>query len=389
MRHRSIEDFFERPFTLDRIGRIVFMLLLLVALLWGFGKIGTLLMPFGLAWLCAYILQPVIHFIEQKLKIKQRWLSVLIIVLLLAGVVTLVLTFLIPSIANEVRKGWELMMYYDFGSFIMGLFPEELNSRLKITKSIEEAISSINIQEFLNSAQSVLNRGWNIVQSTFSYLSSFAVVFLFFLYFVFILIDYERLSSGFYSLLPRSTRPFFKEFFVVVRYYIDSYFKGQALIATISGVLMAIGFWIMGLPMGITLGLFIGLLNMVPYLQNLGIIPLILLVALQSVANGQSFWILLLIGLGVILLTDVLQDTFLTPYIHGQMTGLRPSIILLSLTIWGSIFGLLGMLFALPLTMIIYTYYMKYIVGEPLPPPEPVAKKEPFWKKNKQKNDEE
>lgn len=389
MRPRSIEEFFEKPFTIDRIGRITFILLLLIALFWGLDKIAVLLIPFGLAWLCAYILLPVIHFMERKLKIKKRWITVLIVVLVLAGIISGVLALLIPSIVNEVKKGWELMRYYDVGSFFSSIIPEKWSSRLNIMKSLEEGVTSINIQDFLASAESVLNRSWGIIRSTFSYISSFAVVFLFLLYFIFILIDYEDLSKGFYSILPRSTRPFFREFFSIVRHYIDSYFKGQALIALINGVLMAIGFWIMGLPMGITLGLFIGLLNMVPYLQNLGIIPLILLVALQSLAMGQNFWVLLLIGLSIILVIDVLQDAFLTPYIHGQITGLRPSMILLSLTIWGSLFGLLGMLFALPLTMIIYTLHMKYIVGEPLKAPEASKKKRLFSKKKKKDSDNE
>jgi len=114
--------------------------------------------------------------------------------------------------------------------------------------------------------------------------------------------------------------------------------------------------------MAIGLGLFIGLLNMVPYLQLLGFIPTIILAILKSADTGGSFLLIMLSALAVFAVVQTIQDTFLTPKIMGKVTGLSPAIILLSLSIWGSLMGIMGMIIALPITTLLIAYYQKYII---------------------------
>ena len=128
------------------------------------------------------------------------------------------------------------------------------------------------------------------------------------------------------------------------------------------GVLFSIGFLIIDFPMAVGLGMFIGLLNMVPYLQIAGLIPTILLAIVKAADTGQSFWIVLLMALAVFAVVQIIQDTFLTPKIMGKVTGLNSAIILLSLSIWGSLLGMLGMIIALPMTTLLLTYYQKYVI---------------------------
>lgn len=361
-----LEDFFRKPFTFDRVARITFVVLLIILFFWGVKAIATLLIPFGLAWMTAYLLMPVVYFLEKKLKIKFRALSIFIVVLLLLGILTGVFSLLIPSIIEETKKAWELVQYYDVGGLLLGLVPDGLKTQSEFYSNIEELIASINIQEFISSVQDVFTRSWKIVQSTLSYLSGLVVVFLFLAYLIFIMYDYEILVDGFFKLSPRSIRPFLHELADNIEFYINSYFRGQALISLCCGVILAIGFAIMGLPMGITFGLFLGLLNMIPYLQYIGYFPMVFLVGLQAAVTNQNFFVILLFAVIVILISEVVQQVILTPMIHGKTMGIRPAVILLSLTVWGTIFGFLGLLFALPLTMILYTFYMKYIIGEPI-----------------------
>ena len=114
--------------------------------------------------------------------------------------------------------------------------------------------------------------------------------------------------------------------------------------------------------MAIGLGLFIGLLNMVPYLQTLGFIPCIILALVKSADTGQNFWLIMLSVLIVFAVVQLIQDGFLTPKIMGHVTGLNAAIILLSLSIWGSLLGMLGMIIALPLTTLLLSYYQRYII---------------------------
>lgn len=390
-----LTNFLKRPFTFDRVARILFILLIVGVVIWVLNAIGPVLVPFLLAWLCAYLLMPVVHFFERKLKIKSRSLSVTLVLLLLLGVLVGVIAILVPSITAEVKKAWELFQYYDIGSVIYSLLPPDLQSRSAIFERLGDILSSVNVQEIIDGITQVLQGGWGILSSTFNYVMGLGVVFIFILYLIFILIDYEKLSKGVITLFPAEIRPFVKEAIQNIEYYVNTYFRGQVLIAFICGVLMSVGFYIIGLPMGISLGLFIGLLNLIPYLQLLGYIPLTVLALLHSAATGQNFFFVLLISAGVILLTDVVQDLFLKPAIHGQSMGIRPSIILLSLTVWGALFGILGMFFALPLTMILYSAYMKFVVGEPLEVGKMVQRADkprwPFsviekWKKKRNKD---
>jgi len=142
------------------------------------------------------------------------------------------------------------------------------------------------------------------------------------------------------------------------------YFRGQAAVASIVGVLCAMGFWAIDLPLGILLGLFIGLLNMVPYLQVVGLIPAFLLTLVHSVEAGTSLWVALGLTGMVFAVVQIIQDAILVPKIMGRVTGLSPAMILLSLSIWGKLLGIFGLLIALPMTCLLLAYYQRFLVEE-------------------------
>jgi predicted PurR-regulated permease PerM len=114
--------------------------------------------------------------------------------------------------------------------------------------------------------------------------------------------------------------------------------------------------------MGIAMGLIIGVLNLVPYMQALGIPPCILLCLVQSMQTGQPVWLTLLLMTIVFIVVQSLQDMVLTPKIMGKVTGLSPAAILLSLSIWGALMGVIGMIIALPLTTLLVSYYRYYVL---------------------------
>jgi predicted PurR-regulated permease PerM len=143
----------------------------------------------------------------------------------------------------------------------------------------------------------------------------------------------------------------------------NTYFRGQALVALCVGILFSIGFLIIDFPMAIGLGLFIGALNMVPYLQIIGFLPTILLAILKAADTGQNFWIIIASALAVFAVVQIIQDTIIVPKIMGKITGLNPAIILLSLSVWGSLMGVLGMIIALPLTTLMLSYYQRFIIN--------------------------
>jgi predicted PurR-regulated permease PerM len=182
------------------------------------------------------------------------------------------------------------------------------------------------------------------------------------IYTLFILLDYEQFSNGWVMMVPERYRKFAVQLVRDIEEGMNKYFRGQGLVAFCVGVLFSIGFLIIDFPLAIGMGMFIGLLNMVPYLQLVGFIPAILLAVVKAADTGESFWMIMLGVLIVFAVVQLIQDTFLTPKIMGKVMGLNSAIILLSLSIWGSLLGILGMIIALPLTTLLITYYQRYIV---------------------------
>ena len=165
-------------------------------------------------------------------------------------------------------------------------------------------------------------------------------------------------------MIPERYRPFLQGLAEDVEYSMNRYFRGQSLIALSVGVLLAIGFKIINFPLAVTLGLFIGVLNLIPYMQAIGIIPMILLSLLRSAETGENFWLIFGMAILVLGIVQCIQDLYLTPRIMGKAMGLNPAIILLSLSIWGTILGFIGLIIALPLTTLCLSYYKRFILHE-------------------------
>ena len=102
-------------------------------------------------------------------------------------------------------------------------------------------------------------------------------------------------------------------------------------------------------------------------MQALGIPPCIILCLVQSAQTGQPVWLTLLLMTIVFIVVQTFQDMFLTPKIMGKVTGLGPAAILLSLSIWGALMGVIGMIIALPLTSLGISCYKHYVLHEPFP----------------------
>ena len=212
-------------------------------------------------------------------------------------------------------------------------------------------------------ASKLLPGVWGLISGAASFFMGLVGLAVIGLYLIFLLIDYDKFSRGWKDLIPPSHRDAFVGFIEDFESAMNNYFRGQAAVASICGVLFAIGFTLIGLPLGILLGLFIGLLNMVPYLQLIGFIPAFLLAVFHALESDMNLWLVLgLTGL-VFAVVQIIQDTILTPKIMGKVTGLSPAMIMLSLSIWGKLLGLLGLIIALPMTYLLLVYYRRFLAA--------------------------
>lgn len=347
-----------RPFTLDRVVRLFITIASVAFALWLLYILRNVLLPFGVAVIIAYLCEPLVQFNRRLLHLRGRTVAVFVSLFgILFGGIVLGYLF-VPSIINECRQVGALVSSYASTEQTIPFVPESVHHFIKEQidfSRIGAWMAAADWHAIWNWSTSLLSSGFNFVLELFNWL-------LVLLYVVFIMLDYEQLGRGFRSLVPA---PYRLRVFRVARDVKDSmnlYFRGQALVAFCVGILFAIGFLIMGLPLAVILGLFIGLLNMVPYLQLASIPVTALLCLVYSFQSASGFWLIFGEAMLVYCIVQGIQDLFLTPKIMGHVMGLNPAIILLSLSVWGSLLGLLGMIIALPLTTLLLSYYERYVL---------------------------
>ncbi|MBO5961443.1 MAG: AI-2E family transporter [Paludibacteraceae bacterium] len=357
-----------RPFTLDRTVRLLISIAIGALLLYAVNYLRGVLLPFLVSWLLAYMIHPIVRFFQYRLKLRNRGLSVIVTLLLLIGSIAGIIALLYPLIATEVHKMDFLLNTYLRSESNGGIIPVEWIEHLSSIWSNMDLHSLLQNTDIQSAIKSILPKMWSVLSSSLNALMSLAVVFISILYLVFILMDYEKISNGWIHIIPPKYRSFISELAEDLESGMNRYFRGQALVAFSVGILFSIGFSIMGLPLAIIIGLFLGLLNMVPYLQVIGIAPCLLLGLLQAAESGTSYGLILVFITLVFVIVQCIQDLFLVPKIMGNVTGMNPAIILLSLSIWGALLGVTGMIIALPMTTLCISYYKRFVLrGETLP----------------------
>ena len=359
-----MDTLFNKPFTFDRVMRIVFGIALISGLVYLVTLLRNALLPFLIAWLLAYMMQPFVKFFQCKLGLRSRVLSIMALLVSMLLIITLLVVMVVPSITAEADKTIELLRTHDPGEGHIPFIPQAWLEYLEANVDFTQLMDYLNKDNLLKAIKQIAPQVWSFLSNTFSVLLSITIVFMILLYFIFILLDYEKIANGWPQLIPGKYRPFVEGLVEDVEYNMNRYFRGQALIALCVGVLLAIGFKIIDFPLAVTLGLFIGVLNMIPYMQTIGIIPMLILALLRSAETGENFWIIFGLALLVLGIVQMIQDLFLTPRIMGKAMGLNPAIILLSLSIWGTLLGFIGLIVALPLTTLCLSYYKRFILQD-------------------------
>ena len=359
--------------TFDSFIRGAIGVLILVGIVMLLNRLSSVLVPFFLAWLIAYILFPLVKFFQYRCRMKYRIFGILSAFLVTGIVLTAVFWLMIPPMVEESLRVKDLLVAYVTNNETVSNIPRMIQEYVHEHLTVDEIQAIVTQQGFMEGIKATLPRLWDFITQSISVVSSVLTLTMVALYTFLILLDYEDINRGWPNLLPVRYRSFAKQVVSDVEVSMNKYFRGQALVALCVGILFSIGFLIIDFPIAVGLGMFIGLLNMVPYLQLIGFVPAILLAIVKAADTGQNFWMIMLLVLIVFAVVQIIQDTFLTPKIMGHVTGLHSAIILLSLSIWGSLLGILGMIIALPLTTLSINYYQKFVIrkerlSDELPP---------------------
>lgn len=353
-----------KKITFDSFIRGVILGLIIVGILMLLKRLSSVLLPFFIAWLIAYLIYPLVTFFQYKLKLKYRIISIFCALLTLLIVCGTAFYLLVPPMIQEFGRVQDLLIEYFSGGSYNSNVPKTLSEFLRENIDSDFITRLFKEESLMDAIKEGVPRLWALLSESVNLLFSFFTFFIILLYIVFILLDYESISEGWTHLIPQKYRPFVIELLNDVKDGMNKYFRGQAFVALCVGILFSIGFLIIDFPLAIGLGLFIGALNMVPYLQIIGFVPTIILAILKASDTGGNFWIIIASATAVFAVVQAIQDGIIVPRVMGKITGLNPAIILLSLSIWGSLMGMLGMIIALPLTTLMISYYQRFIINK-------------------------
>lgn len=351
-----------KEITFDRfirwvgIGAVVLAVFLLVDYL------SSVLLPFFVAWLFAYLLYPMVKFVENKLHVRVRALSIIITMIVVFAVIGGMLYFIIPPMIEQFQRLYVILTHWVHGAAHTNDISGWISNWLIHNQhTVEHFFKS---PDFTNILKNVAPKVFSVVSQTASIVMSIVASLITLLYMFFILMDYEFLTTNWIRIFPVKNRPFWHELAGDVERELNNYIRGQGLVALCMGIMFCIGFTIMDFPMAIGLGILIGVLDLVPYLHTFALIPTAFLAMLKAADTGQNFWVVFGLALGLFTLVQVISDMVVTPHIMGKAMGLNPAILLLSLSVWGAILGFIGLIVALPLTTLLITYWKKYVTKE-------------------------
>ena len=376
-----MEDIRVKKYDFDRVVRMVLTCITVVVLIAVINYLSPVLLPFVVGFIFAYMLNPFVEWVQRVTHISNRMVAVILSLVLVIASWVLVGWLLIPYIVDEVTSMTKMLAHYAQSSFKIPYIPHEVQEYIQKYTDVNQLSALLTREQWMKLINQVATGTWSFVGGTMSLVLNLVSWLIVLLYMFFVLIDYDKIAKGFKGAIPKQYR---RKSLTVLRDVQDTmsrYFRGQALVSFFVGVIFAIEFYIIGLPMAIVFGLFIGVLNMIPYLQLVSIPIAAFLCLVASVSTGGSFWVLFGWTIGAYCLCQVIQDLVLVPAIMKQQMGLNPAIIFLALSIWGYLLGLIGLLIALPLTTLIISYYCEYVLKQPNPLHAPKAAKDKKKKK--------
>ena len=324
----------------------------LLLLLWTMSKVSRVLIPFGIVYLLAYLLNPLVERLEHRYRVP-RWLPALLVTGLVAGLIALFALILIPNIANQAQA---------LSDRILGTM-QSLRAWLEASTVLDTLQEGdlLRKQEVIDQIQGLVKeqaaRLPDVIQelaSSFgSLLGILTLVALMPVIFFYTLRDYPAVQTALVNLFPTAGGQ--RDYLVEAGSIVGRYFRGQLLISTIAAFNVSVLLFLFDIPFWLLIGLLAGLLNLVP---QIGAIITMVIGTLVALILGT--WTKAAIVIAVLLGEALLEQSVLTPNILSYQVGIHPLLVLFSLLMFGTLFGILGLLIAVPVTAILITIYRAY-----------------------------
>lgn len=338
------------------LNRTIFWISLFVFILALFYLVSNTLAPFVIAFIIAYLLQPAIETNYNRFKLP-RGLVVLAVFLLFISIFVIALVLLIPVIYQQVAM--LLAKMPDYKSFFEVEILELINKLDALDPEIADKVSD-SINSFTNTIFSVIttfaNHLWEYTMATINFFAIIALVPVILYYF---LRDWPKMVKSLEAILPVKGKGTVQKIFIAVNELLSAYIRGQLNICLLVASYYTIGLSIIGLDFALLLGIIAGILIIIPFIGTL--ISFLLIFTSGYFTFGMSIELLYLLIFFAV--GHILESYLITPKIIGDRIGLHPVWIIFAVFAAGSLFGFVGVLFAVPIAGIIrvlFSQFMEY-----------------------------
>ena len=331
-----------------------------LTLAWLLSTTGSLLAPFVLALILAYVLDPLVDKLE-GLKMP-RALAILLLTLPALGVLALLILIMVPAAIAQLGSAFDgIPLFFQRMSTWLQT-SEEWLLRVDIPLIDEEglveqlrSVDSAAALAFLQERQEALAGGvltgvLGLGRGIGSVLTILGYVFLTPVLTYYLLRDWDRLTKGVAELIPHDHRDGVVSFAIESDYLLSRYFRGQVTVAIAVGTITGLGLAIARFPQAATLGLIVAIFSVVPYLGLvLSLVPAVFIALVSFEGVGLS-----LLKVAIVYgIAQGLEGAVISPRIVGESVGLHPVWIVLSLAAGGFFFGFVGLLIGVPAAVVV------------------------------------
>lgn len=347
--------------------RALALLAALLALLWALALLESVITPFAVAFALAYFLNPAVNAMERFLerdiarsrifrgRLDARAVAVALLCLGVLLVVGVLVAVVVPAGWHQVSEAAaKLPGYLKLARGKLEPIYESLNLKYpdqteNVRQRVEAAIRENALQILQPLTHAVRVAFSSVLGLVLSVLSLLVVP----VFAVYLLYDMNHIHAGSKELVPHRLRPYVYSRVAELDRVLSAFVRGQITVCLILGAFYALGLTACGVPMGLLVGFVIGFFNLIPFMSHALGLPLALLLSWLDDQSPQR----LLVVVAVFLFGQFVEGNFITPRIVGQSVGLHAVVVMLAVLVGGSLFGLIGMLVAVPLTAALSVFW--------------------------------
>jgi predicted PurR-regulated permease PerM len=308
---------------------------ILAVVLW---FLGDVLLPFVLGGAIAYCLDPVADWLERRG--LSRALSVAVITILAVVIFVVFALAVVPTLVQQAIALFNLMpqLFGDLQAFLTERFPSLMDE----TSAARGALVGLG--------ETIRDKGASLLETAVSSAASFLNVILLFVIVpvvaIYMLVDWDNMVARVDELLPRDHAPAIRKLANEVDRVLAGFVRGMGTVSLVLGIYYAVALWLVGLQFGLIIGVVAGMLTFIPYVG--AIVGGALAIGL-ALFQFWGDWLWIVVVYAIFQSGQFVEGNILTPKLVGNSVGLHPVWLLLALSVFGSLFGFVGLLVAVPL----------------------------------------